>query len=39
VEEAVARVRALVPPLQHDRPLHPDIAALAGAVHDGRFAV
>jgi histidine ammonia-lyase len=39
VEEAVALVRALVPPLQRDRPLHPDIAALAEAVHDGRFAV
>ena len=39
VEEALARVRAVVPPLERDRPLHPDIAALAAAVHDGRFAL
>ena len=31
VEEALGRVRAIVPALERDRPLHPDIAALATA--------
>jgi len=39
VEEAVRRVRAVVPPLERDRPLHADIAALARAVHEGRFVL
>jgi len=37
VEEAVAVVRELVPPLAQDRVLAPDIAALAVAVAAGRF--
>lgn len=37
VEEAVRRVREIVTPLERDRSLHPDIAALAAAVHDGRL--
>jgi histidine ammonia-lyase len=37
VEEAIAVVRALVQPLQQDRVLAPDIAALARAVAAGRF--
>jgi len=39
VEEAVRRARAVVPPLERDRPLHADIAALARAVHEGRFVL
>jgi histidine ammonia-lyase len=39
VEEAVRRVRAVVPPLERDRPLHADIAALARSVHEGRFVL
>jgi histidine ammonia-lyase len=38
VEEALRRVRAIVPPLRRDRPLHADIAALAAAVREGQFA-
>jgi histidine ammonia-lyase len=38
VEEALAAVRALVPRLERDRVLAPDIAALADAVAAGRFA-
>jgi histidine ammonia-lyase len=37
VEEAIAVVRELVQPLQQDRVLAPDIAALARAVAAGRF--
>jgi histidine ammonia-lyase len=37
VEEAVAVVRELVQPLEQDRVLAPDIAALARAVAAGRF--
>jgi histidine ammonia-lyase len=39
VEEALHRVRAIVPPMERDRSLHPDIEALAAAVHDGRFVL
>jgi histidine ammonia-lyase len=39
VEEALRRVRAIVPPMERDRSLHPDIAALAAALHDGQFAL
>jgi histidine ammonia-lyase len=39
VEEGLRRVRALVPPLRQDRPLHPDIAALAQAVYEGQFVL
>ncbi len=39
VEEGLKRVRDLVPPLLQDRPLHPDIAALAHAVFEGRFVL
>jgi len=39
VEAALRRVRALVPPLEEDRSLHPDITALARAVHEGRFVL
>ena len=37
VEEAIAAVRELVQPLEQDRVLAPDIAALARAVAAGRF--
>ena len=37
VEEAHARVRALVAPLGDDRVLAPDIARLADAIADGMF--
>jgi histidine ammonia-lyase len=37
VEEAIAVVRELVPPLREDRVLAPDIARLAVAVASGRF--
>jgi histidine ammonia-lyase len=37
VEEAIAVVRELVPPLREDRVLAPDIAQLAAAVAAGRF--
>ena len=37
VEEAIAAVRELVPPLREDRVLAPDIAQLAAAVAAGRF--
>jgi len=37
VEEAIVVVRELVPPLEQDRVLAPDIAALASAVSAGRF--
>jgi histidine ammonia-lyase len=37
VEEAVAVVREIVPPLAQDRVLAPDIAALAAAIGAGRF--
>ena len=37
VEEAIAAVRELVPPLREDRVLAPDIAQLANAVAAGRF--
>jgi histidine ammonia-lyase len=39
VEEGLRRVRALVPPLRQDRPLHPNIAALAQAVYEGQFVL
>jgi histidine ammonia-lyase len=39
VEEALRRVRAIVPPMERDRSLHPDIAALAAALHEGQFAL
>jgi len=39
VEEALRRVRAVVPPLARDRSLHPDIVALARAVRAGHFAL
>jgi histidine ammonia-lyase len=39
VEEALRRVRAIVPPMERDRSLHPDIVALAAALHDGQFAL
>jgi histidine ammonia-lyase len=39
VEEALRHVRAIVPPMERDRSLHPDIAALAAALHEGRFAL
>jgi histidine ammonia-lyase len=39
VEEALRRVRAVVPPLHRDRPLHPDIAALAAALREGQFVL
>ena len=39
VEEALRRVRAIVPPMQRDRSLHPDITALAAALHEGQFAL
>jgi len=39
VVEALRRVRALAPPLEEDRSLHPDITALARAVHEGRFVL
>jgi histidine ammonia-lyase len=37
VEDAVAVVRELIPPLAEDRVLAPDIAVLAAAVAAGRF--
>lgn len=37
VERRHAIVRSLVPPLADDRPLAPDIAAVAGAIAAGRF--
>jgi histidine ammonia-lyase len=37
VEDAIAAVRELVPPLRQDRVLAPDIARLAAAVAAGRF--
>jgi histidine ammonia-lyase len=37
VEEAIAVVREVVEPLEQDRVLAPDIAALAGVVSAGRF--
>ena len=37
VEDALAVVRELVPPLEQDRVLAPDIAVLADAVAAGRF--
>jgi histidine ammonia-lyase len=37
VEDAIAVVRELIPPLAEDRVLAPDIAALAAAVASGRF--
>jgi histidine ammonia-lyase len=39
VLRAYERVRTLVPRLEHDRPLAPDIARLTQAVKDGLFAV
>ena len=39
VEEALCRVRAIVPPMERDRSLHPDIAALAASLHEGQFAL
>jgi histidine ammonia-lyase len=38
VEQAYARVREVVPMLENDRALAPDIAAVARAVADGAFA-
>ena len=38
LEELVARLRALVPPLVQDRPLGPDIEATAAALRAGAFA-
>jgi histidine ammonia-lyase len=38
VQIAYERVRSLVPMLQHDRVLAPDIATLAQAVREGVFA-
>jgi histidine ammonia-lyase len=37
VEDAHAIVRELVPPLENDRVLAPDIASLAAAIAAGRF--
>ena len=39
VEEALRRVRAIVPPVERDRSLHPDIAAVAAALNAGQFAL
>ncbi len=38
VEAAYERVRAAVPPLDEDRPLYPDIAAIERLVRDGAFS-
>lgn len=38
VERALAVVRSVVPPLQTDRSPSPDIAAIARAIREGRFA-
>ena len=39
VERGLAAVRALVPPLVHDRILQPEIEAIAEAVRAGSFAI
>ncbi|BCS33955.1 histidine ammonia-lyase [Luteitalea sp. TBR-22] len=38
VEAALARIRAVVPPLVADRPLTADIEAIVGLIEDGAFA-
>jgi histidine ammonia-lyase len=38
VERAYARVRELIPALEQDRPIAPDIAVVAEAIAAGQFA-